>query len=71
MTRRRKLLLKAMNNPSGLRFEEFESLIESFGFCSIDNEEAIGSMFETTFASSSMFSRGRTARQRQPKYVTF
>lgn len=32
MTRRRKLLLKAMNNPSGLRFEEFESLIESFGF---------------------------------------
>jgi hypothetical protein len=29
---RRKLLLKALNNPQGLRFGEFVSLIESFGF---------------------------------------
>ena len=32
MARRRKLLLKAMNNPRGLRFQEFTALIEAFGF---------------------------------------
>ncbi len=32
MTRRRKLFLKALNNPRGLRFGEFTVLIESFGF---------------------------------------
>jgi predicted RNA binding protein YcfA (HicA-like mRNA interferase family) len=32
MARRRKLLLKAMNNPRGLRFAEFTALIEAFGF---------------------------------------
>lgn len=32
MARRRKLLLKAMNNPQGLRFGEFTALIEAFGF---------------------------------------
>jgi predicted RNA binding protein YcfA (HicA-like mRNA interferase family) len=32
MARRRKLLLKAMNNPQGLRFGEFTSLIQAFGF---------------------------------------
>ena len=28
----RKTLAKARNNPSGLRFSEFESLVEAFGF---------------------------------------
>jgi predicted RNA binding protein YcfA (HicA-like mRNA interferase family) len=28
----RKLYLKAMNNPRGLRFAEFTALIEAFGF---------------------------------------
>ncbi len=32
MARRRKLHLKALNNPSGLRFGEFTRLIEGFGF---------------------------------------
>jgi predicted RNA binding protein YcfA (HicA-like mRNA interferase family) len=32
MARRRKLFLKAMNNPQGLRFGEFIALIEAFGF---------------------------------------
>ncbi|MDQ3695280.1 MAG: type II toxin-antitoxin system HicA family toxin [Chloroflexota bacterium] len=32
MARRRKLLLKALNNPRGLRFGEFTRLIEGFGF---------------------------------------
>lgn len=32
VARRRKLYLKALNNPSGLRFEEFIVLIEAFGF---------------------------------------
>lgn len=32
MARRRKLFLKALNNPRGLRFGEFTTLIESFGF---------------------------------------
>ena len=32
MASKRKLLLKALNNPRGLRFEEFIALIEAFGF---------------------------------------
>ena len=32
MTRKRKLHLKALNNPRGLRFSEFTALIEAFGF---------------------------------------
>ena len=32
MARRRKLFLKALNNPRGLRFGEFTALIEAFGF---------------------------------------
>lgn len=32
MARRRKLYLKALNNPKGLRFGEFIALIEAFGF---------------------------------------
>jgi predicted RNA binding protein YcfA (HicA-like mRNA interferase family) len=32
MTRRQKLLEKARNNPSGLRFESFVTLIEGYGF---------------------------------------
>lgn len=32
MAQKRKLLLKAMNNPRGLRFGEFTALIEAFGF---------------------------------------
>ncbi len=29
---KRKLFLKALNNPKGLRFEEFTALVEAFGF---------------------------------------
>ncbi len=32
MARRRKLYLKALNNPKGLRFGEFTRLLEAFGF---------------------------------------
>ena len=32
MPRNRKLLLKALNNPRGLRFDEFTALIEAFSF---------------------------------------
>lgn len=32
MARTRKLYLKALNNPRGLRFEEFTALILAFGF---------------------------------------
>jgi predicted RNA binding protein YcfA (HicA-like mRNA interferase family) len=32
MARKRKLFLKALNNPRGLRFEEFTALSEAFGF---------------------------------------
>jgi predicted RNA binding protein YcfA (HicA-like mRNA interferase family) len=32
MAGRRKLYLKALNNPSGPRFAEFTALIEGFGF---------------------------------------
>ena len=32
MVKKQKLLLKAMNNPSGLRFAEFVALVEAFGF---------------------------------------
>ena len=32
MANKRKLHLKALNNPRGLRFEEFIALIEAFGF---------------------------------------
>ena len=32
MASKRKLLLKALNNPRGLRFAEFTALIEAFGF---------------------------------------
>ena len=32
MASKRKLLLKALNNPRGLRFEEFTALVEAFGF---------------------------------------
>ncbi len=32
MARRRKLYLKALNNPKGLRFGEFTRLIEGLGF---------------------------------------
>jgi predicted RNA binding protein YcfA (HicA-like mRNA interferase family) len=28
----RKLFLKALNNPNGLRFREFTALVEAFGF---------------------------------------
>ena len=33
----RKTLAKARNNPAGLRFSEFESLVEAFGF-SLDRQ---------------------------------
>ena len=32
MASKRKLFLKALNNPAGLRFAEFATLIEAFGF---------------------------------------
>ena len=32
MARKRKLYLKALNNPQGLRFAEFTTLIEAFQF---------------------------------------
>ena len=32
MANKRKLHLKALNNPRGLRFAEFTALIEAFGF---------------------------------------
>ena len=32
MVNKRKLYMKALNNPRGLRFEEFSALIEAFGF---------------------------------------
>ena len=32
MANKRELLLKAYNNPRGLRFGEFISLVEAFGF---------------------------------------
>ena len=32
MSRKHKLLLKAMNNPRGLRFTDFTALIEAFAF---------------------------------------
>lgn len=32
MASQRKLYLKALNNPRGLRFGEFTTLIEAFGF---------------------------------------
>ena len=32
MASKRKLFLKALNNPRGLRFEEFTALVEAFGF---------------------------------------
>ena len=32
MASRRKLFLKALNNPRGLRFREFTTLVEAFGF---------------------------------------
>ena len=32
MANPRKLLLKAINNPQGLRFREFTALVEAFGF---------------------------------------
>lgn len=32
MASKRKLYLKALNNPRGLRFAEFTTLVEAFGF---------------------------------------
>ena len=32
MAQRRQLLLRALNNPGGLRFGEFVALVEAFGF---------------------------------------
>lgn len=32
MASKRKLFLKALNNPRGLRFAEFTALVEAFGF---------------------------------------
>jgi predicted RNA binding protein YcfA (HicA-like mRNA interferase family) len=32
MVKKRRLYLKALNNPRGLRFAEFTALVEAFGF---------------------------------------
>lgn len=37
MARKQKLLLRALNNPGGLRFGEFVALVEAFGF-SLDRQ---------------------------------
>lgn len=32
MTRRQKLVIKAVNNPGGLRFADFRELVDGFGY---------------------------------------
>lgn len=44
MRQKRKLLLRALNNPGGLRFAEFVALIEAFGF-SLDRRRGSHRLF--------------------------
>ena len=51
MPSKRKLYLKALNNPVGLRLEEFTALIEAFGFVFPDSAGAIASTLARTWPS--------------------
>lgn len=47
MTRNAKLIEKARNNPSGLRFQEFETMLKQCGWC-LDHHKDKDYLFKIT-----------------------